>query len=30
MNPGIERLLTLQEAAAVLGTKPRFFYFFDK
>ena len=24
MNPGIERLLTLEEAAAVLGTKPRF------
>ena len=24
MNPGIERLLTLEEAAAILGTKPRF------
>jgi excisionase family DNA binding protein len=24
MNPGIERLLTLEEAAAVLGTKLRF------
>ena len=24
MNPEIERLLTLEEAAAVLGTKPRF------
>ena len=24
MNPGIDRLLTLEEAADVLGTKPRF------
>jgi excisionase family DNA binding protein len=24
MNPSVERLLTLQEAAEVLGTKPRF------
>lgn len=24
MNPGIDRLLTLEEAAELLGTKPRF------
>ena len=24
MNPGIDRLLTLEEAAVALGTKPRF------
>jgi excisionase family DNA binding protein len=24
MSPGIDRLLTLEEAAAALGTKPRF------